>query len=72
LKLVAVDAVAFAVGALALPHSPHVLQHAASKAGVAAPIVFALARAGLTPALCSGTLPALAAGLLRHRSPDSA
>jgi hypothetical protein len=34
--------------------------------------VFALARAGLTPALCSGTLLALAAGLLRHRSPDSA
>jgi uncharacterized membrane protein YdjX (TVP38/TMEM64 family) len=63
LKLVAVIAVAFVVAALALPHSPHVLQQAVSKAGVAAPIVFALAWAGLTPALCSGTVFALAAGL---------
>jgi hypothetical protein len=63
LKLVALIAVAFVVAALALPHSPHVLQQAVPKAGVAAPIVFALAWAGLTPPLCSGTVFARAAGL---------
>jgi uncharacterized membrane protein YdjX (TVP38/TMEM64 family) len=56
-------ALAFAAGALFLPHSPAELHSAVLGLGVAAPIVALAAWTLLTPAMFSGTLLAAASGL---------
>jgi uncharacterized membrane protein YdjX (TVP38/TMEM64 family) len=61
--LCAAIAAMFAAFALGVPHSPQGLHHAVAGLGIAAPFVFVLAWAVLTPALASGTLLAIAAGL---------
>jgi uncharacterized membrane protein YdjX (TVP38/TMEM64 family) len=63
LLLAAGLAAAFALVALGVPRSPHELQAAVEAAGPAAPVVFVVAWALLTPALFSGTLLSIAAGL---------
>lgn len=67
LRLVAIAAAAgvlFALGAVFLPHSPGAIRHAVTGYGWAAPLVFVAVWAALTPALFSGTILAVAAGLL--------
>lgn len=61
--LLAAVAAAFGMLVLVAPHSPEELRAAVDDAGVAAPLVFVLVWTLLTPALCSGTLLALAGGL---------
>ena len=56
-------ALAFGCLVLGLPHSPQDLREPVAGLGVAAPVVFGLAWAVLTPALVSGTILALGAGL---------
>jgi uncharacterized membrane protein YdjX (TVP38/TMEM64 family) len=61
--LICVIALAFALGALFLPHSPAELRSDIVGLGLAAPIVALAAWALLTPAMFSGTLLAAASGL---------
>jgi len=56
-------AAVFATVALAAPHSPDALRDGLAGLGVAAPLVYVIVWALLTPALVSGTLLALGAGL---------
>jgi uncharacterized membrane protein YdjX (TVP38/TMEM64 family) len=63
LGLIGVIAVAFALGALFLPHSPAELRSAILGLGLAAPIVALAAWTLLTPAMFSGTVLAAASGL---------
>ena len=62
--LAAAIGAAFAILALAAPHSPDGLRAAVEGVGWLAPVVFVLAWAALTPALASGPLLAAASGLL--------
>lgn len=62
--IVALAGALFAVGALLLPHSPSALGEAVIGYGWAAPLAFAGLWALATPALFSGTILALASGLL--------
>ena len=64
LAFAAVLAAAAGVVALVMPHSPGELQARVAMTGVAGLAAAALAWAALTPALFSGTILALAAGLL--------
>jgi uncharacterized membrane protein YdjX (TVP38/TMEM64 family) len=61
--LIVVIALAFAAGALFLPHSPAELRSVVLGLGLAAPIVALAAWTLLTPAMFSGTLLAAASGL---------
>ena len=63
LLLAAGIALLFGAFVLGVPHSPQGLRDAVGSIGFAAPVVFVLAWALLTPALASGTLLAIAAGL---------
>lgn len=62
--LAATVGAAFAAVALGAPHSPAALKTAIEGLGVVAPLVFVLAWAVVTPALASGPLLAIAAGLV--------
>ena len=53
----------FGIFALGVPHSPQGFRDAVGGLGFAAPVLFGLAWALLTPALASGTLLAIGAGL---------
>jgi uncharacterized membrane protein YdjX (TVP38/TMEM64 family) len=63
LLLGAIVGAVFATVAVAAPHSPDALGEGLAGLGVAAPLVYVIMWAFLTPALVSGTLLALGAGL---------
>jgi uncharacterized membrane protein YdjX (TVP38/TMEM64 family) len=64
LAIAATAAVLFALAAIFLPHSPGAIREAVAGYGWAAPLLFVVAWAALTPALFSGTVLAAAGGLL--------